>query len=197
MKENVVVNLSPDALVATAWAVWLVSWVIASAWSSPAARRPARQREIAFRLLTTVGAVLMFGGGLRPAMDFLLWTLAPTASWTLAAVTIGGFLFTWWARLTLGRLWSSGVTRKADHVIITTGPYRFVRHPIYTGLILSACATALMRGTVRACAGAALIVFGLWIKARLEEEFLRDELGEAAYGNYADRVPMLVPFARR
>ncbi len=112
----------------------------------------------------------------------------------LVAVQVAGFAFCWWARLHLGRLWSGSVTRKEDHHVVDTGPYGLVRHPIYTGLDAAAIGLALASGQVRIMAGAALIILGCWIKARLEERFLREELGAAAYDAYAARVPMLVPF---
>ena len=72
-----------------------------------------------------------------------------------------------------------------------------MRHPIYTGIILASVATAAMRGTVLAWLGVCVMTAGWVIKARLEEEFLREQLGAETYGEYARRVPMLVPFAGR
>ncbi|HVU19321.1 MAG TPA: isoprenylcysteine carboxylmethyltransferase family protein, partial [Rhizomicrobium sp.] len=97
-----------------------------------------------------------------------------------------------WARIWLGALWSGQVTKKEDHRVIDTGPYRIVRHPIYTGILIAIYATAALKGTVLALAGALLITIGLWMKARLEERFLRDELGRD-YDAYRTRVPMLMP----
>ncbi|WP_245437166.1 methyltransferase family protein [Mesorhizobium helmanticense] len=65
---------------------------------------------------------------------------------------------------------------------------------MYTGLLLAILATMAAKGTVWGIAGAALLTIGIVVKARLEEEFLRGELG-ATYDDYASRVPMLVPFA--
>ena len=67
-----------------------------------------------------------------------------------------GLLLTWWARIYLGPLWSSVITRKKDHKIIDTGPYALMRHPIYTGLIIALLATAAAEGRATAlveCAG--------------------------------------------
>jgi protein-S-isoprenylcysteine O-methyltransferase Ste14 len=105
-----------------------------------------------------------------------------------------GFAFCWWARIHLGKLWSGIITRKTDHRIVDTGPYGLVRHPIYTGLLLAILATMVAKGTIIGIAGAAVIATGIYMKARLEERFLRQELGPAAYDEYAGRVPMLVPF---
>nr|WP_280178209.1 MULTISPECIES: isoprenylcysteine carboxylmethyltransferase family protein [Mesorhizobium] len=104
-----------------------------------------------------------------------------------------GLIFSWWARIHLGRLWSASVTAKADHRIVDTGPYGLVRHPIYTGLLLALLATMAAKGTVWGIAGVALLTIGIVMKAKLEERFLRGELGPA-YDDYARRVPMLVPF---
>src|SRR5262245_7695335 len=99
----------------------------------------------------------------------------------------------WWARIHLGQLWSSSVTRKEHHRVVDTGPYAIVRHPIYTGLLLAIIGTVLLRGTIISLTGSALMAAGIYIKARLEEEFLHQQLGEP-YDAYARRVPMLVPF---
>jgi protein-S-isoprenylcysteine O-methyltransferase Ste14 len=190
-------SATPDQVAAVVWGAWVVSWMAAAAWSSPAERRPPVRSESLYRLVTIAGAVLLFGLQARWRWpDVPLWHAGREVAWTLVLVTLGGFTFTWWARITLGRLWSSGVTRKADHRIITAGPYHIVRHPIYSGLLLSVVATAAMRGTAAGCLGAALIALGLWIKAGVEERFLRRELGEDRYDAYAHRVPMLVPFLR-
>jgi protein-S-isoprenylcysteine O-methyltransferase Ste14 len=125
-----------------------------------------------------------------------IWLLNEDARWFMALLTAAGLAFCWWARLHLGRLWSASVTRKEGHHIIDTGPYAFVRHPIYTGIILASFATAVERGTAIALAGAAIMTIGWYMKARIEERFLRQELGAAAYDSYAGRVAMLVPFLK-
>jgi protein-S-isoprenylcysteine O-methyltransferase Ste14 len=77
------------------------------------------------------------------------------------------------------------------------GPYAIVRHPIYTGIILACAATAAQLGTALAVAGVLVLWVGFWIKARLEERFLRGQLEEGAYDAYRQKVPMLVPFGPR
>jgi protein-S-isoprenylcysteine O-methyltransferase Ste14 len=137
---------------------------------------------------------LRLGVPADPFGEALLWRLPPIAGWPFTALALLGFAFTWWARLTLGDLWSGSVTRKERHVVVETGPYGLVRHPIYTGLILAAFAFAIQIGYASALVGAALMAGGFALKARLEERFLSAELGEAAYGPYRRRTPMLVPF---
>jgi protein-S-isoprenylcysteine O-methyltransferase Ste14 len=188
-------TISPSEAVRYTWAGWLASWLVAALWSSRAERRPPRRTETAYRLLTAIGAVLLFDvHPIWPWTTIQVWRVATDTAWVLVAIAALGFAFTWWARVVLGRLWSSGVAVKADHDMITAGPYRLVRHPIYSGILLSVLATAAIRGTAAAVLGAALIILGLFVKARAEERFLRRELGDDRYASYARRVPMLVPF---
>jgi protein-S-isoprenylcysteine O-methyltransferase Ste14 len=91
-------------------------------------------------------------------------------------------------------MWSARITRKTDHKVVDSGPYALVRHPIYTGLLLALLATAAAKGTMLGVAGFLILLIGIWVKARLEERWLTEELGADAYGNYRRRVPMLVPF---
>ncbi len=123
-----------------------------------------------------------------------LWQVGNGGTYLLAALTAAGCLFTWWARIHLGRFWSNAITRKEGHRVIDTGPYGLVRHPIYTGLIGAMIATGLRGRDGDGAARRGADRFGLWQKARMEEGFLTTELGADAYGPYCRRVPMLVPF---
>jgi protein-S-isoprenylcysteine O-methyltransferase Ste14 len=180
------------------WSLWFLSWMIAAIWSRRVAARPPALEQFVHWIPTLAGFGLLAQGafgwqGTWPPDD-RLWPLSDSAGWALAGVCAAGFLFTWWARISLGSLWSGTVSRKADHRVIQSGPYRLVRHPIYTGLIVAAVASALLIGRPANLAGAALIAFGFWLKASMEERFLSQELGADAYADYRRRTPMLVPF---
>lgn len=180
------------------WFAWWITWLVAAAWSDRAVKRPPRRTQIVYRLLAAGGAVLLFGL-FRHELSFerILWSTPVAIAWALVAIAAIGLLFTWWARIHLGRLWSSSVGRKAEHRVVDSGPYGLVRHPIYSGITLASFATAALRGTVASWLGAAVMTFGWVVKARMEEQFLRNELGVNAYDAYAGRVPMLIPFLRR
>ena len=192
--------MSPHEAITALWLAWIVSWGLAALWSRRTQARPPLIEILLYILPTVLGALLLFIGarlalaGLGAGLAARLWRLPHWGSWILAVVAAAGFAFTWWARVTLGSLWSSEVTRKENHVIVEAGPYGLVRHPIYTGLIAAAFATAIDVGSAQAIMGAALMSFGFWMKARLEERFLMSELGEAAYADYRRRIPMLAPF---
>jgi protein-S-isoprenylcysteine O-methyltransferase Ste14 len=190
--------VTPENAIQFMWSAWWISWLAAAAWSDRAVNRSPTRHQIVYRLLAALGAVLLFGTYRHDfRVEMILWRTPVALAWVMAAVVFLGLAFTWWARIHLGRLWSSSVTRKADHHVVDTGPYGIVRHPIYTGIILASIATAAMRGTAVAWLGAAVMTTGWVIKARLEERFLREQLGPEKYGEYARRVPMLVPVAGR
>ena len=130
------------------WVLWLVSWLVASGWSSPTLKRAAILRQLPDRVITALGGVLLFAplgrDGIAPVR---LWNLDAAVAWSLTLVVALGVAFAWWARLHLGRLWSGTVTQKEGHHIVDTGAYAIVRHPIYTGLLLSAFATAALEAT--------------------------------------------------
>jgi protein-S-isoprenylcysteine O-methyltransferase Ste14 len=184
-----------ELAVAILWAAWVASWIAASVWRDPAARRVSLKEEAPYRIATIAGAVLLFiGSGPLFKEQFRFWTLSGGAEWSLVLVVAAGLLFTWWARIYLGRLWSSSVTKKADHRIVDTGPYRIVRHPIYTGILIAIFATAAMRGSLVSLIGSLVFIYAFTTKARLEERFLREQLGAEGYDSYCRRVPMLIPF---
>ncbi|RUW23971.1 isoprenylcysteine carboxylmethyltransferase family protein [Mesorhizobium sp. M4B.F.Ca.ET.215.01.1.1] len=186
--------MHPAPAIAALWLFWVVSWLAAAFWADPAAKRAGFREEARYRALWTIGAILLF----VPAHGYVgrlrLWMPTLTEAWICVALVAVGLAFSWWARLHLGQLWSGTVTAKADHRVVDTGPYRLVRHPIYTGLLVAILATMAAKGTVWGVAGAAFLIVGIVVKARLEESFLRGELG-TAYDDYARRVPMLLPFA--
>jgi protein-S-isoprenylcysteine O-methyltransferase Ste14 len=202
--------MSPLVATFWLWLAWIASWMLAAAWTRRTQARPPFGETLLYLAPTIVGWMLLVfsANSIAAAPDSLLaarlsrlpnvpvilWRLPGWGRWTMAGIAAAGFAFTWWARVTLGDLWSGSVSRKENHVIVERGPYGLVRHPIYTGLIAAAFATAAEIGSAQALVGAALMSLGFWMKARLEERFLMSELGEGAYDDYRRRTPMLAPF---
>jgi len=189
--------LRPGLVIILLWAAFAVSWFAAAAWSAKTERRVGMKGELAYRIVLIAGAIVFFPRAHGYYGPMRLWLVTLDQAWVCAAVVALGFAFSWWARIHLGALWSGWITRKADHRVVDTGPYGIVRHPIYTGILLAVYATAAAKGTILGLIGALLITLGIWMKARLEERWLRAELDPGAYDNYRGRVPMLVPFGPR
>lgn len=103
-----------------------------------------------------------------------------------------GMALACWSRAILGRNWSSVVQLKQDHVLIEHGPYRYVRHPIYSGLLLALLATATMLGQWRGLLALAIVFVSFWRKLRLEERWLGERFGPR-YQAYRQRTRALIP----
>jgi protein-S-isoprenylcysteine O-methyltransferase Ste14 len=179
------------------WGGWLALWIAMARGVKEAA-----QSETAASRLSHVGPLLVAAYLLAaPAplpLPLLNERFVPLAVWPAAlgaALTFAGAAFSIWARFTIAANWSSDVQLKRDHELIVEGPYRWVRHPIYTGILLMFAGTALAIGEWRALLAVALAAGAFWRKLRLEEDVMRRQFGEA-YARYAARVPALIPFAR-
>ena len=189
--------LRPGPVIILLWAAFAISWFAAAAWSAKTQRRVGMRGELGYRLVLVVGGLAFLPRAHGYHGPLRLWMVTLEQAWVCSALLALGLAFSWWARIHLGKLWSGWITRKADHRVIDTGPYGIVRHPIYTGLLLAVYATAAAKGTILGLIGALLITLGLWMKARLEERWLREELDPGAYDDYRGKVPMLVPFGPR
>jgi protein-S-isoprenylcysteine O-methyltransferase Ste14 len=200
----------PNTAIYLVWDVWIVTWIAAAIWSSRTVKRAGLSREWPYRILALAGFVLLFASPLYVTDGHLhfgpppgilglhLWPYPPLAvGWAMVLLAALGIAFAWWARIYLGRLWSGSITRKEEHRVVDTGPYGWVRHPIYTGLLTAAVATAIVVAEVHTALGAVFLIVAYWMKAKLEERFLREELGPEAYDSYRARVPMLVPLSPR
>jgi protein-S-isoprenylcysteine O-methyltransferase Ste14 len=97
-----------------------------------------------------------------------------------------------WARQLLGRNWSGAVAIKIDQALIRSGPYNFVRHPIYSGMLGAYFGIAIISGEVHALLGVILACFAYWRKIRIEEQYLSTVFG-SAYVDYQADVSALIP----
>ncbi|MDE2486723.1 MAG: isoprenylcysteine carboxylmethyltransferase family protein [Alphaproteobacteria bacterium] len=198
--------MAPLTVIYRIWDVWILSWIVAGIWSARTIARPLALSQAWRDAIAFAGALILFnfsapagapGGGVRATLLAPLWLPPAPLAWAFVGLTAAGLGFCWWARLRLGPLWSGVTALKAGQTVVDTGPYALVRHPIYTGMLTGLAAMALLKGTLAALIGLALAAAGLWLRARLEERFLRAELGADAYDAYSRRTPMLVPFVTR
>ncbi|MGB8341187.1 MAG: isoprenylcysteine carboxylmethyltransferase family protein, partial [Chthoniobacterales bacterium] len=141
-----------------------------------------------------IGCYLLFRGYRLP-YPFNVQIIPHTGALLVATsiLCICGVGFCFWARAVLGRNWSGTVTLKENHELIVRGPYRLVRHPIYTGLLAMVVATAIQLGHLGGIIGLALIFVSFWIKSSHEEEVMRKQFPDQ-YPAYRERVKRIIPF---
>ena len=176
------------------WLAFVILWNVTERRSVRTAATLAPHRRRAFQLLLVAGVTLMALAPARGGAAGRGQGLEPLdTDWAFLLILVGGISFCCWARLHLGAHWSADVVRKEAHHIVDTGPYRLVRHPIYTGFIVVYVGLALLCGNWLGWLALAVLICGLWLKARAEEQFLIEELGTPAYIDYRARTPMFVP----
>jgi protein-S-isoprenylcysteine O-methyltransferase Ste14 len=128
-----------------------------------------------------------------PWMNRLLWPHVLLTGLLGDALALAGLVVMIWARVTIGRNWSGGVVLKENHEMVTSGPYRFVRHPIYSGLLLLVLGWAVWRGSPVGFLALTAMLPLLGLKARAEEQLMIDHFGDA-YRSYRARVKALIPY---
>ena len=177
-----------------AWIGLLVIWLLAAFRT----KRTVRRQSVSSRLLI-VGLVVLTGYLTFDAERLRLGVLnrrllpkTPALGWIGLALTVAGIGFALLARFYLGRNWSGVVTVKQDHELIRSGPYRFLRHPIYAGLLLALIGTEIVfgRGWAFLVVGMVLLIFVY--KIRLEEQFMIEQFGEE-YLQYKRETKALIP----
>jgi protein-S-isoprenylcysteine O-methyltransferase Ste14 len=186
-------SVGPFQVMNASWLVLGFFWI--ATWLS--VKKTAKAEPFAQRL--THLALLCVGVYLFSATDlpfaFLHLRLYPDSlwiRWSGAAVTVFGVGFAIWARISLGRNWSAQVQIKEGHQLIRTGPYNYIRHPIYTGILLAVCGNAIALGEVRGALGFLVIALGFAKKARKEERFLASQFG-AAFDEHVRHTGFFLP----
>ena len=98
-----------------------------------------------------------------------------------------------WSRYTLGKNWSLSVQKKESHELIQDGLYKYVRHPIYTGLILLFIGNTLLVGDYRGIIAVIIVFISFWFKLKKEEKLLTETFGKR-YLEYIAKTKALIPF---
>jgi protein-S-isoprenylcysteine O-methyltransferase Ste14 len=182
-----------SGLVGGLWLAWLIYWLVAARDVKPVSRGETLPSRLAYMVPLLLGGIVMsLSHSPGP------WLNARFLPRTILVYGIGvailtvGLLVTVWARRHLGRNWSGTITVKHGHELVRSGPYRYVRHPIYSGLILALIGTAIAIGEWRGLVGAVLIAVSFAIKLSFEERMLAPVFGEELV-RYRAEVPALFP----
>lgn len=176
------------------WICWVTYWWIASQRTKTTERAESLASRLSHVVPLMIGAILI-GTQNAGSWTWLSIRILPRGLadyWIGVALLLLGLSLTVWARRHLATNWSAAVTLKQEHELVTSGPYRWVRHPIYTGLLVALLGCAIARGEMRALLGLAF-VFGAFVrKLRLEERWMR-EMFKDEYARYSAEVPALIP----
>jgi protein-S-isoprenylcysteine O-methyltransferase Ste14 len=184
-------------VLAAMWMVLILYWVI----SAFGVKRNSKTEmpsalSMVIRLSILIGGIVLLSSGLlNPLFDRLSTFFSHANSVLQVAgliLTAAGIAFAVWARAHLGRNWSSVPTLKEGHELVTTGPYRYVRNPIYTGVLFGMLGSALAGGL------AYVLLFVLFLLLFVYRVYAEDQLMMRqfpdAYPEYRRKTKALVPF---
>jgi protein-S-isoprenylcysteine O-methyltransferase Ste14 len=171
------------------WVIFSVYWEIAAKNAAPAKSSEAKASRGVHVALANVALILI------AAPIYGLGRFLPASSALMAvglAIEIAGLSLAIWARQHLGRNWSGEITIKENHQLIRTGPYRRLRHPIYTGLLTMYLGLTVATGERLAVMGLVVAILAYWRKTRIEEATLSAAFG-AEYDTYRADTWAIVP----
>ncbi len=188
--------MPPRALnlaVAALWLGWLLFWWLSARNVKPTLRQERLGSHILHRLPLVLAGLVYISPAWLPSIlrrRFIPPGNLPPAAGVL--LVVAGLGYSVWARVHLGRNWSANVVVKQDHALIRSGPYRHLRHPIYSGLLLAFLGMALAYGEWRGLVALGLVLAAFVLKSRREEAFMRETFPE--YAAYQRETRALIPF---
>jgi protein-S-isoprenylcysteine O-methyltransferase Ste14 len=176
-----------ELVFAIGWAAFWIYWVVA-AFSMKRGRVPW-SRELRVRAVIIVLAILLIRTGAFHSGSLHSDPLRASIGLVLFALGLG---FAIWARLHIGRNWGAPMSQKNEPELVTSGPYRLVRHPIYSGILLAGVGTGVALSWAWLIAPVLAGIYFVY-SATVEERFLTEQLPDA-YPAYKRSSKMLVPF---
>lgn len=152
------------------WVAWLIYWVISASTVLQNQREESDRQRFVTALVVGFGGFLIFArtSHLGP-LDARFVGENEGVKVVGLAMVVAGLGFSAWARVHIGKFWSSRVSLKQGHQLIQSGPYARVRHPIYSGIFLALIGTTLFAGVWRAVLGTAILFVAHRRKAKREE----------------------------
>jgi protein-S-isoprenylcysteine O-methyltransferase Ste14 len=177
------------------WLVVLAYWLLAARSAKLTTQQESLAKRIFAYWLPLLIAALLLGPGEWFGHSLLREQFVPHTTLVYSiglGLAVLGAALAICSRALLGRNWSATVQLKQDHELITTGPYRLVRHPIYTGLLLLFLGNAIMVGDWRGLLAVAIVFVSFLRKFRLEEVWLAEHFGES-YRLYQASTKALIP----
>lgn len=161
------------AIVRYTWLILFAVWMVLMFTNKRTSERDRPASQIWYRASTLLSYLLMFTPWFWIGVLGRDWIARGHLEEDAGAVlTVIGVAIAIWARLSIGRNWSGVVTVKEEHQLVRVGPYAWVRHPIYTGLITAMIGTAFINRRWAGVIAVLLMAAGFVFKSRIEERYM-------------------------
>lgn len=190
---------NPHSLIGLSWGGFVLCWLILAQFNKKANRSTPVWAGWGVRLAIIVGLFIVVQFHRHGVASFIAsisrtLPLRPgiVGQWVGVMLCLAGIGCAVWARVYIGRNWGMPMSLREGHELVTSGPYAYVRHPIYSGLMLAMIGSAVTESLLW------LLVFSLYFayflfSARSEEKTMLAQFPDA-YPAYRRRTKMLIPF---
>lgn len=179
-------------IITACWIIFLVYWVIQARFVKETHEKAGGIGGYWHWVLVAMAFFFMENTSIYPLKLRLLPNPGIGSVFSIASVVIG-LVIAILARRTLAANWSGSVTFKKGHKLITTGIYHYIRHPIYTGILLMFTGSGVLAGSVGAILGFVVLVGAFWLKLQQEEELMTRHFPKE-YPPYKSKTKALIPF---
>jgi protein-S-isoprenylcysteine O-methyltransferase Ste14 len=184
---------TPAGIIGDLWMLFALYWLVSALNRKKTKRRESWFQRLAYVLPLVAAFFLLFRYEYSHTwLGTRFVPNTPMVHWLGVAIMASGVAIAFWARFHLGANWSGVVTLKQGHELIRTGPYRTIRHPIYTGILCAFLGNVVEVGQVRGLIGLLIIWLSFYGKARREESFLAQEFGPN-FNEHTQHTGMFLP----
>jgi protein-S-isoprenylcysteine O-methyltransferase Ste14 len=180
-------------VILTCWIILLLYWTICAFFQKETKEKPTLKSRMFYSLVLLVSYLLLLFSYKFSFLNYILIRTSLAINVVSIFLALGGLIICLYSRKVLGSNWSREVLLKKNHELITVGPYRYIRHPIYSGLLMLFLGTALAIGNLGSIIGFILLFFNFKQKY-LDEEALMIRHFKKRYLRYMKKTRALIPF---
>ena len=174
------------------WIFWMIYWLVSSTGTKRTIHT-AGSRGRFFALVVIIVLIVKVNDGSLPWLAHHLYNPSRPLEIFGLVLCAGGIAFAIWARNILGTNWSAQPTLKENHELVMAGPYRHIRHPIYTGLLLAIFGTVIASGRIFDFIVLAYLLIDTHFKAQIEESLMLRQFPDT-YPAYQKQTKAIIPF---
>lgn len=180
-------------IIITSWIILWLLWLITSFFQKRSKEKPPLLARMFYSGLFAISIFLLLFSSRIYILNYIIIYVSTLVNILAIIFSISGLIICIYSRIILGSNWSKDVMIKKDHQLITKGPYKYIRHPIYTGLLMLYLGTMLAIGNVGSVLGFIILAFSFYLKANEEENLMIKNFGER-YILYQRETKKFLPY---
>lgn len=180
-------------VIVSCWAIFIAYWAVSAFFVKRTIEKQSIREQMKMSAMMIIVALLLLRSDTLPVLGVFLWSQTAAIQLLAEVSAVLGLVILIWSRIVLGRNWSGIVVLKEDHELVTSGPYAYVRHPIYTGISLLFLGTVLLYGSVGSVCAFLLFFYAFYSRSFLEEALMMRQFPNA-YPAYKAHTKAIIPF---